>query len=480
MRSCRPMGKGVLCAALACCFFLAFVGCSAAAPERPNLLFILTDDHRFDALSLYDTFPWLQTPNLDALAAEGVLFENAFVTTSLCSPSRASFLTGAYINRHGVLVNEYVDPAPELPIFPKLLHEAGYETAYIGKWHMAPTDAPREGFDHWVSFRGQGHYFNCPLNVNGVAEVSQKYITDELTDRALEFLGRKRDKPFALYLSHKAVHGPFEPPPRHADLYADQEFPYFDNPNDNLAAKPAWLRQEAEARRQGQPVAKPGNPKRMMDMLRCLSAVDEGVGRIIAELRKQGVLDKTAIVYAGDNGYFYGEHGGQGDKRKAYEPSMRIPLLMRYPPLVKAGAREDAMVLNIDLAPTFLELAGAPVPATIQGRSWLGVLRGEDPGRDSFFYEYYQETRYRPEGGYGSTPTMLGVRSRDWKYITYPELEGEIDELYNLAQDPEELNNLAPDPAHAADLARMKELLEKHKAEIGYRAPEPVERVAGE
>ncbi len=461
------------------CLLLAVTACSQNGPEppdRPNLLFILTDDQRHDALSIYDTFPWLETPNLDALAADGVVFENAFVTTSLCSPSRGSFLTGTYANRHGVIVNEYVDPATELPTFPEVLQQNGYETAYIGKWHMAPHDTPRKGFDHWVSFRGQGKYFDCQLNIDGVSEMSQKYITDELTDRTIAFLRREREKPFAVYLSHKAVHGPFTPAPRHAELYSGVEFRSRDNPDDNMAAKPAWLREAAAKRRQGKPVADFGNEERMMNMLRAISAVDEGVGRIIAELREQEILDETAVVFAGDNGYFYGEHGGLGDKRKAYEPSMRIPILMRYPPLAEPGTREDAMVLNIDVAPTLLELAGARIPETMQGHSWVGVLRGEDAGRDSFFYEYYEEIRYRPRGGYGGTPTTLAVRTKDWKYITYPELEGEIDELYHLSADPEELNNLAVDPAHAGQLAHMKKLLAQQMEEIGYRKPEPVER----
>jgi N-acetylglucosamine-6-sulfatase len=459
------------------CLITAFLGCSAELPEKPNLLFILTDDQRHDALSVHDTFPWLETPNLDALAAEGVLFENAFVTTSLCSPSRASFLTGTYANRHGVVVNSYVDPSLELRLFPAVLQEAGYETAYIGKWHMNPDDGPRAGFDHWVSFSGQGKYFDCKLNINGISEISGKYITDELTDRTIEFLRQEREKPFALYLSHKAVHGPFTPPPRHEGLYADVKFESLDNPDDEMSTKPAWLREQAAKRRNDQPKAELRDEQRAMNMLRSISAVDEGVGRIVEELRQQGSLDSTAIVFAGDNGYFYGEHGGLGDKRKAYEPSMRIPILMRYPPLAKPGTREDALVLNIDLAPTFLELAGARTPSSVQGMSWVGLLRGEDAGRDSFLYEYYEEISYRPTGGYGGTPTILAVRDEEWKYITYPELENEIEELYHVAEDPEELKNLAADPDYGEELVRMQALLKRQMDQMSYRKPVAPRRI---
>ncbi len=448
----RDFIKTVSCGAAA----LAVPGCVVGgeqAARRPNIIFILTDDQRYDAMSCAG-HPWLKTPNMDRLAKEGVLFQNAFVTTSLCSPSRASFLTGCYAHTHEVFMNNGRDPNPSIPTFPQLLRKAGYQTAFIGKWHMGRADSPRAGFDHWVSFSGQGRYDKNKLNVNGETVRSEVYITDELTNYAVRFLKSKHNKPFMLYLSHKAVHAPFKPAERHENLYSDIEIKSQHNPDDNLATKPEWGRKMDKNWK-----------SQIRNYMRSLLAVDESLGRVLETLEAEKILDDTVVVFAGDNGYFHGEHGGMWDKRAAYEPSIRIPLLMRYPPLARGGSRCDAMVLNMDVAPTLLELAGVSVPGTMQGQSWLGVLKGR-PGRESFLYEYFQEVDRRFK-----RPTVLAVRTKQWKYVTYPLADKLTDELYDMENDPEELNNLIADAGCANVVERMKKELEQLKTKTNFRFP---------
>jgi len=421
---------------------------------RPNIVFILIDDLRYDAMS-YAGHPFSKTPHIDRLAKEGVLFKNAFVTTSLCSPSRGSFLTGCYAHTHEVFGNAGKDPNPAFATFPQLLQKAGYETAFMGKWHMAATNTPRPGFDHWVSFRGQGNYSKNQLNVDGKMVSSENYITDELTDYAVAFLKKKHPKPFMLYLSHKAVHGPFTPAPRHAKLYSDAQIESRNDPKDNLATKPPWGRQmDADWKNQ------------ILAYFQTLAAVDESVGRVLATLEEIDALDNTAVIFAGDNGYFHGEHGGMWDKRAAYEPSMRIPLVMRYPKLAEAGTACSELVLNVDLAPTLLDLAATPIPGAMQGRSWLAAVRGR-PGRESFLYEYFQE-----QGDRFKRPTVLAIRTKNWKYITYPLDSSFTAELYDLQADPGELNNLVGDAKHAETLNQLKAELEKLKQQTGFRLPD--------
>ena len=362
-----------------------------ATSERPNILFILTDDHRYDFMSCAGKPDFLKTPNIDRIANEGVIFKNAFATTALCSPSRASILTGCYAHKHGVYGNINVDPDPALPTFPELLQAAGYETAFIGKWHMAYSADPRPGFDHWVSFSDQGTYVDCELNVNGKKQVAREYITDELTNRALRYLRRQRTKPFMLYLSHKAVHGPWTPADRHVQEFVYDKVPLYDSVHDDVVSKPAWVQAIIKAHRKGRSVF-PTPEDKLKDYLRTLLAVDEGVGRILKELKRQQILNNTVIIYASDNGYLFGEHA-LADKRSAYEPSMRIPLLMRYPIAVAAGTVVESLVLNIDLAPTILELASVQIPSEMQGKSWLPCLQGTDI-RKHFIYEYFQESHF--------------------------------------------------------------------------------------
>jgi len=428
------------------------------ANKRPNLVFILTDDHRADFLGCAG-HPWLKTPNVDRLAGEGVLFNNAFVTTSLCCPARASFLTGCYAHTHEVFRNDGKDPKPSIATFPKLLQSAGYETAFIGKWHMKDESSPRPGFDHWVGFSAQGNYYGNDLNVDGKIVRSEKYITDELTEYALRFIKKERKKPFMLYLSHKAIHAPQRPAKRHQDLYSDIKIESLKDPDDRLDNKPKWG-----------PKARLGADRQIRNCARSLASVDESVGRITEALENMKIIDNTAIVFAGDNGFLYGEHG-LWSKRSAYEESIGIPLVMRYPAVAAAGTKCDQMVLNIDVAPTFLELAGVAAPATMQGQSWVGVLKGQ-PGRQSFLYEFFHEDLYSY-----MQATVVGVRTKRWKYVTYPLADktgGKFttNELYDLQNDPKELNNLIANPDYADVIKQMNKQIETLKAETNFRFPD--------
>jgi len=442
-------------------------------PQPPNIVFILIDDMRWDTMSCA-RHPFVKTPNIDRIAASGVRFSNAFVTTSLCSPARASFLTGVYAHTHGVRTNERIDPDPSLPTFPQLLQKAGYETAFVGKWHMKATAQPRPGFDYWLSFVGQGKYIDPPLNENGRDFKAKGYMTDLLTGYAVNFLKRSGNKPFCLYLSHKAVHGPFTPADRHKNLYADLDLPEPVSHRDTLADKPKWMRTVfVRGQRQGQidkskpvPDALPPakwqpRPTQWLNWFRALAAVDESVGQVLDTLRQIGAADNTWVIFASDNGYFLGEHR-RGDKRLAFEESIRIPLLVCGPGIARTQSVLDQMALNIDVAPTLLELAGIDVPKHVQGRSLVPLLAGQSPEwRDCFLYTYFQE-RWLP-----GIPTMVGVRTNDWKYVRYPLID-DLDELYDLENDPHEMKNLSRDPSAARQRAAMRNKLDQLIQETGY------------
>jgi N-acetylglucosamine-6-sulfatase len=425
---------------------------------------------RWDALGCTG-HPFSKTPNVDRIAKEGALFKNFFVSIPLCSPSRGSFLTGQYAHTHGVINNgDHSALSHKLVTFPRLLHDFGYETACIGKWHMGVDDSPRPGFDRWVSFKGQGVYNDPTLNVDGKASKHTGYITDILNDYAVQFIKSEHKKPFLLYLPHKAVHGPFTPAERHKNLYAATIIEPVKSLNDPLQGKPAVTRELEEspegkaAKKKGKAQKQPNDNERRMpenlirNQLRVLAAVDEGVGALFRALEESGQLDSTMIIFSSDNGFFWGEHG-LSDKRWAYDESIRDPLLMRFPKLIKPGTVFAQFVLNIDIAPTLLELAGAPVPKTIQGRSLLPLLN--DPAtswRNSFLTEYFQEK------GYPRTPTWQAVRTDRWKYINYADLKG-MEELYDLNADPYEMKNLINDSASQPVLSKMQAGLEKLRKE---------------
>ena len=420
---------------------------------RSNVVFVLVDDLRFDAMGIAG-HPWLETPNIDALARRGVRLPNAFVTTALCSPSRASMLTGQYAHRHRVVDNNSPIPAGTT-FFPQYLQNAGYDTAFVGKWHMGgESDAPQPGFDRWVSFRGQGTYMPSVdgLNVDGKAVPQRGYITDELTDYAVDWLkGRSRQRPFFLYLSHKAVHSEFVPAERHKGRYRDKPFTppaTMADSASNYDGKPMWVRNQ---RNSWHGVDFPYHSD--LDIAQyyrryaeTLLAVDESLGRITALLAEQQMLEDTLIIFMGDNGFSFGEHG-LIDKRTAYETSMRVPLVMAGAGL-PAATTVSEVVANIDIAPSILEAAGLTPPA-MDGRSFLPLARGERVAwRDALLYEYYWERNF-PQ-----TPTMHAVRGARYKYIRYYGL-WDTDELYDLLDDPSETRNLVRDPARTGIVTGM-------------------------
>jgi N-acetylglucosamine-6-sulfatase len=433
----------------------------APGSPRPNIVFVLVDDIRWDAFGCMG-HPWVKTPNIDRVAREGALFKNFFVSIPLCAPSRSSFLTGRYAHATGVTTNgNHNALSHQLVTWPRLLHDAGYETAYVGKWHMGNDDTPRPGFDRWVSFKGQGVYPNPNLNIDGQPEKVDGYVTDLLDKYAVEFVRKPHDKPFALYLAHKAVHGPFTPAERHKDLYANEPFTPSASANDTREGKPAITQNRprpgaaAKAKAKAPPAGRHPGEGVMRSQLRCLAAIDDGLGDILKALEETKQLDNTLIAFTSDNGYFWGEHGGLGDKRWAYEESIRLPLFVRYPKLIKPGTTIDALTLNIDIAPSFLELAGAAVPKDVQGKSLLPLFRGDTSGwRKAFLTEYFQE------GMYPQVPTWRAVRTDRWKYIHYPD-NASWDELYDLRADPHEMKNLIHEESAQATLKELRAELDR-------------------
>jgi N-acetylglucosamine-6-sulfatase len=447
---------------------------AAGNEPRPNVVVILTDDQRWDAMSCAGN-PLLKTPSLDRLAAEGARFANMFVTTSLCSPSRASMLSGLYAHAHGVVSN-FADYPNGLPSFPRGLHAAGYATAYIGKWHMNEnSDEARPGFDHWASHKGQGKYYDTELNVNGKREVLKGYYTTRVTDLALEWLGRPRGKPFLLMLGHKAPHSPNTPEPKYEHLFDDAKIEYPPTAF-HLDGKPDWVRQRLNTWhgiygplwgfRKEFPDTRPEGVAAFAAFVRAylatIKSVDDSVGRLYDALKESGQLDNTLLIFLGDNGFFLGEHGMM-DKRTMHEASIRVPLLVRYPRLIKAGTVVGRMVLNVDLAPSILDICGAEPLPRVHGKSWKKLVTGDAAGpgpsaaegwRTSWFYAYNYEKQFP------YTPNVRGVRTDEWKYIHYPHGDGGPDrhkaELYNLKDDPRETRNLVDDPACADRLAGLK------------------------
>jgi N-acetylglucosamine-6-sulfatase len=439
----RQFLRGAGCAATAAGLAALHGNTTAVAAAKRNIVFILIDDMRFDAMSCMG-HPFLETPHLDALAANGLVFENCFVTTSLCSPSRATFLTGQYAHRHGVLNNGTLLPQ-ELPTFPKELQSAGYDTAFVGKWHMGgSTDAPRPGFDRWVSFRGQGVYYNPVFNIDGEKVPREGYMTDLLTDYAEDFLKQPRgDQPFMLYLSHKAVHGDFHPAKRHEGRYSDKDYTRPEtmaNTDENYAGKPAWVRAQRQSWHgvDGMYNKKTHYDKFVRDYSETMLAVDDCVGRVVKTLRETSQLDSTLLVFTSDNGFLFGEHG-LIDKRCMYEPSIRIPLIVHCPELVRGGTRRSELITNLDFCPTFVDAAGLDVPDSVQGRSFYGLVTGDQQEwRDEFLYEYFWERSF------GQTPTVLGVRTDRYKFMQFHGMWDRY-ELYDIVNDPDERNNLLAD-----------------------------------
>lgn len=428
------------------------VAMAAGAATRPNFVFVLVDDLRFDELACTG-HPFAQTPQADRLAREGAMFTNAFAVTPLCSPSRASFLTGQYPHRHGIVDNtDRSARSHELVTWPRVLHDNGYETGFLGKWHMGVDDSPRPGFDHWISFPGQGESFDPPLNIDGKAVQAKGYITDILTDHAVAFLEKKRARPFCLYVSHKAIHpnvaqgadgkisgfgeaDDFKVAERHRSLYAGMTPPRRGNYRVVPKDKPALLQEIAGVAPLSAATAT--DDATILNRMRMTKAVDEGLGRMVEALERMGTLDNTVIVFTSDHGYFYGEHCLNQERRLAYEEAIRIPLLIRYPRAFRAGTRVRGLTVSTDLFGMCL--------------GWAGVTAAPAPKRDAVLIEYFSDTvfpRIRKMG-------YQAVRTERWKYIRYVDREG-ADELYDLREDPFELKNRIGDAR-----TPLKELREK-------------------
>ena len=469
--------------AVACCMLSLLPSAAGAEPgHQPNVLFILCDDLRPDALGCYGS-KHVKTPRIDTLAADGVRFADAFCTTSLCSPSRASILTGLYAHRHGVR-NNFTELPPSLPHWPARLREQGYATAYVGKWHMGEdNDAPRPGFDWFVSHTGQGKYFDTEWNINGERrEKPPGYYTTVVTDYALDWLrSRPAGRPWALCIGQKAPHSFYFPEPKYEHAFDDVCVPYPASAF-RLEGKPDWIRQRLptwhgiygplfEWRKQF-PDERPEAVKDFENMVHAywgtVLSVDDSVGRLVDFLKSSGQWDHTLVVFMGDNGLLEGEHG-MVDKRTMHEPSIRIPLIARGPGLPH-GTVVKQQVLTIDVAPSLLEACGAPALAGIDGRSWMQIVGGTgDPAwRTDWLYEYNYEKQFP------YTPNIRGIRTDRWKFIRYPHGDGSPDrhlaELYDLSADADELVNLAADPAHAATRADLEQRLAALLAAHGLTA----------
>ncbi|NJK84753.1 MAG: sulfatase [Bacteroidales bacterium] len=429
--------------------------------KKRNVIFILTDDHRYDFIGFTGKIPWLETPNMDALAADGAYFQNAFVTTSLCSPSRASILTGMYSHVHTIVDNASPDPE-NLVYFPQYLQKAGYQTSFFGKWHMGDMDDfPRPGFNHWESFKGQGEYYNPTLNIDGkrISYRDSTYITDLLTDHAIDWLEERDKQTLFMYLSHKAVHSEFKPAKRHAGKYKNMKVPRPGTFYQTLSNEyqdlgwPEWVKEQRYSWHGVDYMyhSHPDFDEIVQQYCETLLAVDESIGKVMDYLKKEGLDESTLVIYMGDNGFSWGEHG-LIDKRHFYEESVKVPLIVHCPEIFKGNRTIlKQMVQNIDIAPTIMECAGLEKTNEMPGYSFIPLLKGEMTNwRDKIFYEYYWEMDFP------MTPTMFGVRTDKYKYIRYYGI-WDTNELYDIQNDPEEKYNLIGKPEYQ-DIA--KELAE--------------------
>ncbi|MFW6695713.1 sulfatase [Streptomyces sp. MAR4 CNX-425] len=464
-----------------------------AAPRRPNIILFMTDDHAPAAIGAYGSV-LNRTPAVDRLAAEGTVFENAFCTNAICSPARATLLTGTYSHVNGMTSLE--GPTHRFdatqPSFPRMLQEAGYQTAIVGKWHLGhgPGHDP-EGFDYWEILPEHGVYHDPEFLTAEGRRTYPGYVTDIITDLALNWLDRRDpEKPFCLLVQHKAPHRAFEPAPRHARLYEHEDIPAPPTLHDDLAGRAPAAREAAMTMEdltaedlKGVPVP-PGMPPRaerewryqryIKDYLRVIAALDENVGRVLHYLDVSGLDAGTAVAYTSDHGFFLGEHGWF-DKRFMYEEGMRIPLVVRWPGRTAPGTRRRELVANVDFAPTLLDLAGVAPHPRMQGESLVPLLRGEEPDRrrDAVYYRYYMhlDVCHHVQASYG-------IRTATHKLIRYPGhgsgADGAEDtprppawELFDLTTDPHELHNRYHDPRYAPVVRDLTDRLEALQRDVG-------------
>lgn len=480
-------------------FFLVivFAFTAQAADRRPNIVFIFSDDHAFQAISAYG-HNLNQTPNIDRLAREGMRFDNCCVTNSICGPSRAVILTGKYSHLNGFIDNGGKPFDGSQQTVPKLLQAAGYQTAIVGKWHLVSDPT---GFDYWHILPGQGAYYNPPMIDNGKRTTHHGYTTDIIADLSLDWLKNKRDpnKPFLLMCHHKAPHREWEPGPAHINDFKDRDIPEPDTLFDDYATRgtaahtqdmtiektltakdlkfeaPKNLTPEqkkiwddaygpeneafAKANLQGKDLVRWKYQRYIKDYLRCIQSVDDNVGRVLKYLDDAGLAENTIVMYSSDQGFYLGEHGWF-DKRWIYEESVRTPLLVRWPGHVKPGSVSNDLCLNLDFGETFLEVAGAKIPADMQGRSLAPVLEGRTPSdwRQSFYYHYYEYP------GPHMVRRHYGVRDNRYTLAYFYRLNEW--ELYDRQKDPKQLNNVYADPVYAEVVSRLKGELSRLRAEL--------------
>lgn len=452
---------------------------AAALPQhnRPNIIFILVDDLRWDEFGAVG-HPFLETPNIDRLAQEGAMFTNAFHAVPLCSPNRATILTGQYPSRHGIIDNVSRSLASHhLQTFPIALQQAGYETGYLGKWHMGNDPTPRPGFDYWAAIPGQGRSTNPELYEDGAVHTVPGYLTDILTDRAVAFIERPREKPFFLYIGHKAIHPDIQqlddgstdpdsslgyvPAPRHRGRYESKVFPRRENTIaslDDLSGKPA-VRRALERKREMVPNFALGPDEELIRRREeMILAVDDGLGRMMEALDRQGSLDRTAIIFTSDNGFWYGEHGLSEERRLPYEEGIRIPVLVRYPQVARPGSRVEELVSSVDFAPSVLDMAQAPIGGHIQGRSFVPTFSGaQKDWRDAVLIEFYT---YENPFPWLVDMDYRAIRTERYKYIHWIQHPDEA-ELYDLETDPFEKKNLIDDPSAAKVRSEMRQILSR-------------------
>jgi arylsulfatase A-like enzyme len=441
-----------------------------AAEKRPNILYIMADDHAAHAIGAYGG-RINKTPNIDRIAAGGMRFTNCFVTNSICTPSRAAIITGKYAHINGVPVFNRFDGSQ--PTLAKYLQAAGYHTGMIGKWHLGSDPT---GFDYWNILPGQGLYHNPVFLTPQGRKKHTGYCTDLIADFSLEFLDKRpKDKPFFLMCHHKAPHRPWQPDEKHRKQWESVQIPEPATFNDDYATRsdaareatmridrdltPMDLKEKPPAGLEGAALKKWKYQRYMRDYLACVAAVDDNVGRLLDYLDKNGLTDNTIVVYTSDQGFFLGDHDWF-DKRFMYEESLRMPFLVRWPGVVKPGTVSDGMILNVDFAPTLLDAAGVRVPADMQGRSFLPLLRGERPRdwRTAMYYRYYHyPMHHRVQPHYG-------IRTERYKLIYFNKINQW--ELFDLEKDPHELKNLYADPAHAETVKTLKAEMYRLKKEL--------------
>ncbi|MEN1784284.1 MAG: sulfatase [Bacteroidota bacterium] len=449
--------------------FICFSKCYAQdnSERPPNIIFILIDDQRYDFLS-YLEHSWIKTPNIDKLASNSTYFDNAFVTTSLCSPSRASIMTGQYTRKHKVWDND--TPLPNATVtFPEALQEQGYITSFIGKWHMGgDNDMPRAGFDQWISFKGQGAYVDPMVNVDGKRVQRKGYMTDILTDYAVAFIqeNANSEQPYFMYLSHKAIHEDFTPAPRHAGVYNNLIVPRPESMADtdqNYLGKPDWVRKQRRSWHGTERDFKASGYIDFDNFFRRYSeamlSVDESVGKLTEELVRLCQLENTVIIYYSDNGYMVGEHG-LIDKRVMYEESIRVPGFVHWPGKLKKPMHRKEIVLNIDIAPTILDIAKADIPKSMHGTSFLPLLENQPISwREGFIYEYFCDPKAV------QTPTIVGLRTNEYSYMAYSGIWDNY-ELYHLQNDPGQRKNLLGHIKFGHDYGTFLDQVERQDTEL--------------